>query len=144
MNLRMQAQSDLAVTLSDGARGFGLPVVIEEPATGKVIGVDDPLYAQVSRVAFKIDPGTGVPLASVAASVAVRISELIDAGFDMAFAKGWLVTAIDTTGIVRDYTVELPAFDHVLGVALLHCADSERAVNANRAVVEAYFAELAE
>jgi hypothetical protein len=50
MNLRAQAEADLAVTLEDGASGFGMPVILIAPdgtIIDKKTGTTDTLMGQI-------------------------------------------------------------------------------------------------
>lgn len=141
MNLRLQAESDLEMTLQDGPSGFGFPVIIED-SSGHVIGndVNDPFYCQVGRVSFIIDPDTGTQVNGDFAHVVARIKDLIEAGFDVdGGCKDWKLTVPDINqqngGKIRSYKVKSPKPDHTLGVTLLICSALDRTNTANEAII---------
>ena len=76
MNLRELAEADLAKTLEDGAIGFGYPIILTSPDK-----VSKTLTGYSNDISFSIDPDTGLAVSSRVASVALRISSLIAAGF---------------------------------------------------------------
>lgn len=141
MNLRIQAESDLEMTLQDGTSGFGLPVIIEDNS-GNIIGndVDNPFFCQVGRVNFIIDPDTGVQVEGNFAHVSARIKDLLASGFDVdKGSKTWKLTVPDinqqNNGKIRSYKVKIPRVDHTLGITTLMCAAFTRTNTANEAII---------
>ena len=141
MNLRLQAESDLSITLQDGPSGFGFPVIIED-SSGHIIGndVDDPFYCQVGRVSFIIDPDTGTQVDGDFAHVAARINDLIAEGFSVdGGAKDWKLTVPDINqqngGEIRSYKVKSSKPDHTIGLTLLICGTLGRTNTANEAII---------
>lgn len=141
MNLRLQAESDLDMTLQDGEDGFGLPVIIEDN-NGHVIGNDanDPFFCQVGRVNFIIDPDTGVQVEGNWAHVSARIKDLLAEGFNVDDgSKTWKLTVPDINqqngGKIRSYKVKIPRVDHTLGITTLICGAFTRVNTANEAII---------
>ena len=144
MNLRIQAEADLSVTLQDGDSGFGWPAIIED-TDGHTIGndVNAPFYCQVGRVGFFVDPDTGVGVDGDIAHVAARISDLTAAGFDVEGAKEYLVTTANVSGTPVSYAVRKVMPDNTLGILTLICEAVTRDNDANEAIIAAIVAELA-
>jgi hypothetical protein len=114
MNLRVQAEADLAFTLEDDVSGYGWPMTLTDT---QAIPVVHNVKGQYHRVGVDIDPQTGLLISGNKSAVTVRLSTL--AG--QLPAKGWKVATTDITGAA--VTGEVPdkgvMLDRALGVATM-------------------------
>lgn len=120
MSLRDLAERDLGRILEDSATGFGWPITLTDPA-----GLTDPgLVGFSDDISQTIDPDTGELVSGRLASVALRISSLIAAGFtvprgvpDQA-SKPWVVTFNDINGTAHTFKVRQANPDRALGMVV--------------------------
>jgi len=118
LNLREEIEADLAESMEDFDGGFGWPIVITDPS-----GFSASLIGLSNDVSFVIDPDTGVPVSGRIASVALRISSLVGAGFvalpagisDSA-TKPWLVTFDDISGQPWTFKIQKSNPDRAMGI----------------------------
>jgi len=120
MNLRLQAELDLATTLEDNTSGFGWPIRVTDP-TGFVN--PDPIYGMSNDIGLVIDPDTGTAISGRFASVTLRISTLIAAGFaslpravSSEDLKPWLMSFDDINGNNYVFKVKSSMPDRGLGI----------------------------
>ena len=117
MNLRDTARADAKAILNDGVHGFGWPITIIDPE-----GTEVSLTGFSNDVAEVIDPDTGVAVSGRIASVALVISDIIDAGLDLpkaiadATKKPWIVQFNDINGNPFDFKVQQSNPDRALGI----------------------------
>ena len=117
MSLRVLAEKDLATTMEDADTGFGWPITLTDPAgnAGPFTGLSDDI-AQV------IDPETGQAVSGRLASIALRISTLLAAGFVIprgiadASIRPWLVEFDDINGNPYKFKVTESNPDRALGL----------------------------
>ena len=120
MGLRDLAEQDLGGILEDDAYGFGWPITLTDPAglsDNTLIGFSD----DISQV---IDPDTGQLVSGRLASVALRISSLLTAGFTLPrgvadqSSKPWVVTFNDINGTSHTFKVRQADPDRALGLVV--------------------------
>ena len=118
MGLRETAEADLAIVLEDDVTGFGWPITITDP-TGK----EASLVGSSGDIAQAIDPDTGQAVSGRLATVTLRTSSLIAAGFtDLPegiadiLSKPWLITFDDINGNSFTFKVQQSNPDRTLGV----------------------------
>lgn len=117
MNLRLQAEADLAITLEDSASGFGWNVTVRDPSDNQ-----SGLIGQSNDIGFLIDPETGQGSASRQATVVLRLSSLEAAGFGIpvgisdSSSKPWTITFDDINGHPFTFKVSESHPDRQLGV----------------------------
>lgn len=124
MGLREIAEADLAVTLEDGAHGFGWPVVVTAP--DGTATAEGELYGQTDDIAQVIDPDTGQPVSGRLASVVLRISSLTAALPGQGLPRNvpdrtrrpWVVRFLDINGAAHVFKVRRSAPDRALGVVV--------------------------
>lgn len=117
MNIRALAERDLVATLEDSANGFGWPITLTDPSgqTGAFIG-------RASDISQVIDPDTGQLVSGRLASITLRISALIAAGFALprnipdSALKPWVVAFNDINGNPHTFKVRQSDPDRALGV----------------------------
>lgn len=118
MGLRELAEQDLGAILEDSAYGFGWSITLTDPAgltDSNLIGFSD----DISQV---IDPDTGQLVSGRLASVALRISSLLTAGFTLPrgvadqSSKPWVVTFNDINGTSHTFKVRQADPDRALGL----------------------------
>lgn len=118
MNLRELAEMDLGVILEDGATGFGWPITLTDPAGLS----NDALVGFSDDISQTIDPDTGELVAGRLASVVLRISTLLVAGFSVPrgvpdqASKPWVVTFNDINGTAHTFKVRQANPDRALGI----------------------------
>lgn len=123
MSLRELAEADLAVTLEDAVYGFGFPITVKNPAgleSSELVGASN-------DIAELIDPDTGQAVSGRSASVVLRISSLVAAGFTElpraiadASSKPWLITFLDLAGNSQIFKVKQSMPDRTLGTVLCY------------------------
>lgn len=120
MNLRLQAELDLATTLEDNTSGFGWPIVVTDP-TGHTN--PEPIYGMSNDIGLAIDPDTGTAVTGRFASATLRISTLTAAGFASLpqaviseNSKPWLMSFEDVNGSSYVFKVESSMPDRGLGI----------------------------
>ena len=120
MNLRVQAELDLATTLEDNTSGFGWPIVVTDPTGFKN---PDPIYGMSNDIGLVLDPDTGTAISGRFASATLRISTLIAAGFTSLpqavtseEGKPWLMSFDDINGNNHVFKVKSSMPDRGLGV----------------------------
>lgn len=117
MSLREIAETDLGFILEGDADGFRWPIVVTNPA-----GASAPLFGFSDDIAQVIDPDTGQAVSGRLASVALRISSLIEAGLGYpqgiadAALKPWLVAFDDINGNSYTFKVSQSNPDRALGL----------------------------
>lgn len=117
VNLLQQAETDLGAILGDGPGGDGLPITIIDPDGNT--DVFNGLCTDISQI---IDPDTGIAISGRSATISIRISLLIAAGFDIpvgiADAKGkpWVVEFENVNGVVYKFKVSQSNPDRTIGL----------------------------
>jgi len=118
MSLRAVAEADLNGILEDDVTGFGYPITITSPD-----GLSKPLKGFSNDISFSLDPDTGTAVSVRTASVALRISSLIAAGFTTLpeaiqddTRKPWLVQFNDINGNPFTFKVQEGHPDRGLGI----------------------------
>ena len=120
MGLRQMAESDLGLILEDEVAGFGYPITVTDPA-----GNATPFTGFSDDISQIIDPDTGQAVSGRAASVALRISSLLNAGVALprgvadAGAKPWIVEFDDINGYPFKFKVSQSNPDRALGMVVL-------------------------
>lgn len=121
MGLRELAESDLAVVLEDRDTGFGWDVALTDPAGLRVAT----LVGQSDDISQLIDPDTGELVSGRRASVVLRISSLVAAGFTSlprsvadSTLKPWIVEFSDINGNAYAFKVRQADPDRALGVVV--------------------------
>lgn len=120
MSLRETAEADLAGILEDDVNGFGYPIILTSPDE-----LVKPLIGFSNDISLLIDADTGLAISGRSASVALRISSLIAAGYttlpeavqDSAL-KPWLVTFDDINGNSFTFKVQEGSPDRAIGVII--------------------------
>lgn len=117
MSLRQTAESDLSFILEDSTTGFGWPITVTNPS-GTVVAItgfsDD--IAQI------IDPDTGQAVSGRLASVALRISSLLNAGLSLpvgisdSSSNPWVIEFNDINGSSYKFKVSQSNPDRALGI----------------------------
>jgi len=110
MNLLDRAESDNSFLLEDVVNGFARSASFQAPTVGAgqapaaiVVGV------QYIRRGFKINPSTGLSVASDEAAITARIASLTTlTAFDESKlpTDSWTVTVSDSTGTAITYKIE--------------------------------------
>lgn len=118
MNLRDTAEADLAGILEDDANGFGYPITLTSPD-----GLAAPLIGFSNDISLLIDPDTGLAISGRSASVALRISSIVAAGYttlpeaiQVGTLKPWLATFDDINGNSFTFKVSEGNPDRALGI----------------------------
>lgn len=122
MSLRAIAEADLATTLESETCGFGWPITITNPA-----GLALPFVGSSTDISQLIDPDTGQTVSGRLASVTVRMSSLVTAGFAGlprgiadSTIKPWLVSFDDIGGAAHTFKVAESNPDRTIGVVTLN------------------------
>lgn len=116
MNLRDQAERDLALTLED-TKGFGIDVDVTDPA-----GTTATLKGQTGDANLLQAIDINSDINNRTPHISLRISSVIAAGLELpriepdTDSNPFIVEFSDPNGIIRKYTVAEPKFDHTLGV----------------------------
>lgn len=119
MGLRTLAEQDLGAILEDSAYGFGWSITLTDPD-----GLTDTLTGFSDDISQVIDPDTGQLVSGRLASVALRISSLIAAGFTLPrnvpdnTLKPWVVTFNDINGTAHTFKVRQSDPDRALGMVV--------------------------
>jgi hypothetical protein len=117
MNLREQAEKDLAITLEDNATGFGWPIKIIDPH----FNVAD-IFGQSTDIGLVIDAETGSVVSGRQATVSIRISSLtqhnlgLPKGISDPSKKPWIIEFTDINGKSFTFKVVQTQPDRTLGV----------------------------
>jgi hypothetical protein len=118
MNLRQQAEADLAFILEDSTTGFGWPITVTDPN-----GSSRPLTGSSNDIAQVVDPETGQVVSGRSASIALRVASLFEAGFNSLpvgisdrNSKPWLVAFDDINGNPHTFKVIQSNPDRTLGL----------------------------
>ena len=117
MNLRDQAERDLAITLEDAEYGYGIEAIVTNPA-----GDSATLNIQSGDINLLLDTDTGVSVSNREAHAAVRIKSLTEAGLGIPRAKPkqnenpWISEFSDPNGNIRKFTVAESRPDRTLGL----------------------------
>ena len=120
MGLRSIAEQDLGVILEDDTTGFGFSITITDPS-----GTVKPFTGFSNDIAQMIDPDTGQAVSGRLASVALRISSLLAAGFTLpegihdAALKPWIVVFNDING--NAFTFKVVQSNPDRGLGLITC-----------------------
>lgn len=115
--MRELAEQDLGNILGDADTGFGWPIIIDAPS-----GNSAPFTGYSNDISQMIDPDTGQLVAGRMASVAIRISALLDIGFGLprgvadSNSKPWVVTFSDINGNEFVFKVKQANPDRALGL----------------------------
>ena len=117
MSLRDLAEADLGNILEDDIYGFGWSINITDPnnVVTPFIGFSD----DISQI---IDPDTGQAISGRLASVALRISSLVNAGLGLpkgisdSNSKPWLVEFNDINGTSHTFKISKSDPDRALGL----------------------------
>lgn len=114
MNLRELAEKDLAHTLED-PNGFGWPVTVTNPDGEVLTG----LYGMTNDISSAIDPDTGALVSNRLVTVSLRISTVVNEGFELprevSSGPPWIVTFDNLLGSPRTYKVIQTLPDRGLG-----------------------------
>ena len=119
VGLREIAENDLQVTLEDSQCGFGYPIQLINPA-----GVSANFIGYSNDIAQLIDPDTGVSVSGRRASIALRISSLTAAGFDLPYGisdsslKPWIAIFTDINGASFTFKIVNSDPDRALGLVI--------------------------
>lgn len=120
MSLRARAERDVGRILENSAH-MGWSIQVTNPD-----GVSESLTGFSNDISQVIDPDTGQAVSGRLASVALRISSLVDSGLgDMpkgiadAASKPWLVTFDDING--NEYTFKVSSSDPDRTVGMIVC-----------------------
>lgn len=118
MSLRADAERDLAFILEDDVRGGAWPITVTNPA-----GLSAPLKGFSNDISQLIDPDTGQAVSGRLASVSLRISSLIAAGFTSLpehiaddDVKPWLIAFDDINGNSYTFKVAESNPDRAIGI----------------------------
>ena len=120
MGLRDLAEQDLGAILEDSTYGFGWNITVTDPtglSDSTLVGFSD----DISQV---IDPDTGQVVSGRQASVALRISTLIAAGFSLPrgvadqTSKPWVVIFNDINGVSHTFKVLSADPDRAIGLVV--------------------------
>lgn len=119
MSLRTLAEQDLGAILEDSAYGFGWSITLTDPD-----GLTDTLTGFSDDISQVVDPDTGQLVSGRLASVALRISSLVAAGFTLPrnvsdnTSKPWVVTFDDINGTAHTFKVRQSDPDRALGLVV--------------------------
>lgn len=120
MSLRTRAERDLGAIMENSDRGFGWPITLTDPA-----GLtDNTLVGFSNDISQIIDPDTGQLVSGRLATVALRISSLIAAGFSMprgvadGASKPWIVQFNDINGVAYTFKVRQADPDRAIGLVV--------------------------
>lgn len=119
MNLRTQAEADLAFTLEDGVFGFAFDITVTDPDGNSGI-----LTGSSNDIAQLIDPDTGQAVSGRLASVALRLSSLAAEGLGIPegtadeSSKPWVIAFDDINGSPHAFKVSESNPDRALGVVV--------------------------
>ena len=120
MSLRVDAEKDLAFILEDDIRGGAFPITVTDPAGFNSV---DPLKGYTNDISQLIDPDTGQAVSGRLATVSLRISSLIAAGYTTlpenvpdASSKPWLIAFDDINGNSYTFKVNESNPDRAIGI----------------------------
>lgn len=118
MNLRTVAENDLAFILEDDIRGGAWPITLINP-----VGLSAPLKGFSNDISQLIDPDTGQSVSGRLATVSLRISSIIAAGFTSfpenvpdKDSKPWVVIFDDINGSTYTFKVSESNPDRAIGI----------------------------
>ncbi len=118
MNLRQQAEADLAFILEDNATGFGWPITVTDPN-----GMSKGMTGSSNDISQVVDPETGQVVSGRSASVALRTASLFEVGFNALpvgvtdkSSKPWLIAFDDINGSPHTFKVIQSNPDRALGL----------------------------
>jgi hypothetical protein len=120
MGLRDLAEADLGRILEDSATGFGYPITLTDPS-----GTALAITGFSNDIAQVIDPDTGQVVSGRLASVALRISTIVAAGFGLprgvanSSSKPWVVEFNDLLGTPHKFKVFQSNPDRGIGMITL-------------------------
>jgi len=116
MGLRSEAEEDLAEILEE-EEDFGWTISLTDPD-----GLNSSFVGYSNDIGQVINVDTGMVVSGRTASVTLRISTLITAGFSMPQAiedstkKPWLVSFDDINGVTYTFKISSSQPDRALGV----------------------------
>ena len=120
MGLRADAEKDLAFILEDDIRGGAFPITVTDPAGFTSV---DQLKGYTNDISQLIDPDTGQAVSGRLATVSLRISSLIAAGYTTlpenvpdASSKPWLIEFDDINGKSYKFKVSESNPDRAIGI----------------------------
>ena len=126
MNLRELAESDLNIILEDDVNGFGWAITLIDPdGQSSDDLVPDGLKGYSNDISQVIDPDTGQIVSGRSASVAIRISTLLNNGMTLPVGiadttlKPWQVVFNDINGNSFTFKVQQSNPDRTLGIVSL-------------------------
>lgn len=120
MGLREQAEKDLGFILESDEAGFRWPITLTNPDETPL-----EMHGFSDDIAQLIDPETGAVVSGRLASVALRMSTILTAGFILPKAiadttgKPWLVTFDSINGVEYTFKVAQSNPDRALGLITL-------------------------
>ena len=114
MGLREQVEADLVVSVEDPT-GFGWDLVLTDPS-----GITLDLVGLSNDISLAIDPDTGQLVSGRKASVALRMTSLLDIGIPKGVAnpdsKPWLVEFPDILGNYSKFKIAQAHPDRTIGL----------------------------
>ena len=120
MGLRADAEKDLAFILEDDIRGGAFPITVTDPAGFTSV---DQLKGYTNDISQLIDSDTGQAVSGRLATVSLRISSLIAAGYTTlpenvpdASSKPWLIEFDDMNGKSYKFKVSESNPDRAIGI----------------------------
>ena len=118
MGLRADAEKDLASILEDDVRGGAWSITITDPD-----GLATPLKGYTNDISQLIDADTGQAVSGRLATVSLRISSLVAAGYITlpesipdASSKPWLIEFDDINGNSYKFKVSESNPDRAIGI----------------------------
>lgn len=126
MSLIQRAEKDLA-RMIENQNDFGWPVILTDPDGKKLEKLPDgkPLLALCDDISSLIDADTGDPVSGQLITLSLRISTLLDNGFDLPKAisdkskKPWLIEFKNVNGSGAVYKVSRSEPDRMAGIVFL-------------------------
>ena len=119
MGLRAEAESVLEEILED-VDFFAWPITVKDPSENSAS-----MTGRSNDISQIIDPDTGGVISGRSASVALRISSLVSAGFSSLpegipdeSSKPWIVTFDDINGNSFDFKVSNSNPDRAIGIVV--------------------------
>lgn len=107
MNIRLLAESDLALLMEDTTHGGSWPITLENPDGQK----SDSMSGLSNDIGLLVDPDTGVAVSGRLATLSIRTSSLLASGLGIpedikeSDKKPWKVTFTDVN--LRPYTFKI-------------------------------------
>jgi len=125
MNLRTLVENDLKLILEDSIGGFGWSITLIDPSGNSTDIIDGGLKGYSNDISQVVDPDTGTIVSGRSASVAVRISTLLDNGFSLPVGiadtnmKPWICKFNDINGNGGTFKVMQSNPDRTIGIVTL-------------------------